>query len=174
MLGVLGGAALRSLLLAAVVGAALRLRRAHNPLVSFAAWTLVLAASLSMPLAIRVSSSALPDGIIKVPMLPVPTDWSHVEQWVSAVSPAGLDWYWAASLLYITVFSTLMLRLLAGLSRSWHVVRRAVPIREDWVGDINVRVSQHINAPATFGSVILLPADYTAWAAGKRLAVLAP
>ena len=66
MLTLLAGAALRSLFLAAAVGAGLRLRRIHNPLVALAAWTLVLATSLLMPVAMRLTSIALPNGIIRV------------------------------------------------------------------------------------------------------------
>jgi BlaR1 peptidase M56 len=98
---------------------------------------------------------------------------SRAERGVSVALRMVPDCYWLASLLYLAVFSALMLRLLAGLSLSWRIVRRATPIGEDWVGGFDVRVSCTIDAPVTFGSVILLPNDYTAWTTAKRLAVLA-
>src|SRR6201999_3113939 len=69
--------------------------------------------------------------------------------------------------------SALILRLLLGVWLSWRIVRRAAPITEDWVAGSDVRVSRHVDAPATFSSVILLPQDYSIWTTAKRLAVLA-
>ena len=183
MLGMLAGAALRSLLLAAVVGAALQLRRTYNPLVSLVAWTLVLAASLTMPMVTRLASVALPHAMIQVATLPLTQNFvtqpnvasvmARVEQGLSAALAMAAGWSWIALSLYLAVFSVLMLRLFVGLALSWRIVRRAAPIRGDWVGGFDVRVSRHTDAPATFGSVILLPADYAAWTTAKRLAVLA-
>ena len=76
-------------------------------------------------------------------------------------------------MLYLAVFSGLLLRLLSGLLLSWRIVRGATPICEDWAGGFDVRASPRIDAPATFGSVILLPGDHAAWTPARRLAVLA-
>jgi hypothetical protein len=130
MLGMLAGAALRSLLLAGVVGTALRLRRTCNPRVSLAAW-------LSMPMATRLASIALPHGLIQVEKAKLTQEivtrtnvasvMSRAERGVSVALRMVPDCYWLASLLYLAVFSALMLRLLAGLSLSWRIVRRARP-----------------------------------------------
>jgi beta-lactamase regulating signal transducer with metallopeptidase domain len=183
MLGILVGATLRTLLLAVVVGTALRLWRTCSPRVSLAAWSLVLAASLSMPVATRLASIVLPHGIFQVSKLSLTQDIviranvasmvSRAQQGVSTALKVAPDWYSLALFLYLAVLSALMLRLLMGFLLSYRIVRRATPIREDWLGDYDVRVSRHIGAPATFGSVILLPSDHTAWTAAKRLAVLA-
>ena len=222
MLELLAGAALRSLILAAAVGTGLRLRRAHNPRVSLAAWTLVLAASLLMPIAMQLTPIALPNGIIPEGMLPkgiipkgiipkgiipgamIPGDvipdgiipsgqlsrapesltGSEALPGMSDAQPGApaslsdpetgpLPWRAVTSLLYLAVAGVLVLRLVMGLSLSWRIARAASPIREDWARGYNIRVSRHVDAPATFGSVILLPGDYAAWTPAKRLAVLA-
>jgi hypothetical protein len=193
MLELLAGAALRSIFLAAAVGTGLWLRRTYNPHVSLTAWTLVLAASLLTPVAMRLTPIALPHGIIPVGIIPVgqlplapessvQTEASPVTSRAEPSAPAASlaaplaarpRWRELASFLYLAVFSALMLRLLAGLSLSWRIARAATPIREAWVGGFDVRASRRIGAPATFGSVILLPGDHAAWTPAKRLAVLA-
>jgi beta-lactamase regulating signal transducer with metallopeptidase domain len=184
MLEVLAGAALRSLFLAAAVGTGLWLRRTYNPRVSLAAWTLVLAASLAMPVAIRLASDVVPYGIIAVGQLPLAPEslseidasfvTSRVEPDVPDAQPmVRLPWRELALFVYFAVFGALMLRLLAGLSLSWRITRAATPIRENWACGFDVRASRRIDGPATFGSVILLPGDHAAWTPARRLAVLA-
>jgi hypothetical protein len=67
MLGVLVGAALRSLLLASAVWLTLRLPGLRNRQVQLIAWTIVLAASLLMPVATRVAALVIPLSPIIVP-----------------------------------------------------------------------------------------------------------
>jgi hypothetical protein len=203
MLALLAGAALRSVFLAAMVGTGLRLLRTRNPRVPLMAWTLVLAASLSMPVAMRLTSIAFPRGVIPVEIIPVEiipveitpagqppleldslaqTETSPVTPRNAPSAPASpssmppgfqVRWGELASFVYLVVFSALMLRLLSGLLLSWRIVRAATRVREDWVGHLDVRVSRCVDAPATFGSVILVPGDHPAWTPAKRLAVLA-
>jgi hypothetical protein len=171
MLALLAGAALRSLFLAAAVGIGLRLRRMFNPLVALAAWTFVLATSLLMPVAMRLTSIALPNGIIPNDL--VPDDvflLARLPLASEATEATGRTEVW---LVYLAVFGALMLRLLSGLALSWRITRAATPIREAWVEGFDVRASRRVDAPATVGSVILLPADYAAWTLARRLAVLA-
>ncbi len=183
MLGMLGGAALRSVLLAGAVGAALRLRQTCDPRVSFAAWAWVLAASLSMPAVTGLALVVLPHSGIQLATMPLTQDLmartnvatvvSLAEQGLSAMRHMTPDCYWLAWYFYLALVGVLTLRLLVGLSLSRRIVRHAMPINEDWAAAFDIRVSRHIDAPATFGSVILLPADYNTWSATKRLAVLA-
>jgi beta-lactamase regulating signal transducer with metallopeptidase domain len=171
MLTLLAGAALRSLFLAAAVGAGLRLRRIHNPLVALAAWTLVLATSLLMPVAMRLTSIALPNGIIPNDLVPDSViALARLPLASEATEAAARTEVW---LVYLAVFGALMLRLLSGLVLSWRITRAATPISEAWVEGFDVRCSRWVDAPATVGSVILLPADHMAWTPARRLAVLA-
>jgi hypothetical protein len=66
----------------------------------------------------------------------------------------------------------MLLRLLTGLLLSVRMARAARPIHEGWAGGADVRVSDDIAMPVTFGSTVLLPAEYADWSEAKRLAVL--
>jgi hypothetical protein len=65
----------------------------------------------------------------------------------------------------------MLFRLLVGLTVMWRVVRAAHPVRNRW-GDDDVRLSDVVTVPATFGSTILLPSGCTAWSARKLQAAL--
>ncbi|WP_158923565.1 M56 family metallopeptidase [Acidisphaera sp. S103] len=192
MLEMLVGAAVRSLLLAAVVGLGLKLCRTRNPHVLLAAWTLVLGASLLMPAATRLAAAALPGIAFPMPRIapilaaPQPEAQAAVVQpnryvvSVDTIAPASQ--HAAASpaaarglvvLLYAVVSAMLILRLIVGLALSWRIMRSAAPVRESWTGRHDVRASPRVAAPATFGAVILLPGDHTTWSPAKRSAVLA-
>src|SRR5258708_27535767 len=53
------------------------------------------------------------------------------------------------------------------------MARAARPIHESWVGSADVRVSDVVGVPVTFGSTVLLPTEYVDWSEAKRQAVLA-
>src|SRR5258708_8602412 len=53
------------------------------------------------------------------------------------------------------------------------MARAARPIHESWVGSADVRVSDVVGVPGTFGSTVLLPTEYVDWSEAKRQAVLA-
>jgi hypothetical protein len=82
------------------------------------------------------------------------------------------DWRALATAIYLLVASVLLLRLLTGLLLSWHLARAARPIRESWAGSADVRVSDAVGVPVTFGSTVLLPTEYVDWSEAKRQAVL--
>lgn len=212
MLEVLVEAATRSLVLAAVVWLVLRLPGLRDRRIQLTAWTIVLAASLLMPIATRVAAVVLPAGEVVLPPIgqPAPFD-AGVRTYQGAGATPGLvppkaaapiatpapiaagepmprgdaaprwpAWrslasllYLPASLLYLTVCGGLLIRLLIGLLLVSRIVRAAVPVRAHWTSGHDVRVSPEISAPATFGSVILLPPDHAAWSLQKRMAVLA-
>jgi hypothetical protein len=52
------------------------------------------------------------------------------------------------------------------------MARAAPPIHESWAGNADVRVSDLVGVPVTFGSTVLLPAEYVDWSEAKRQAVL--
>ena len=105
MLEVLVGAAFRSLLLATAVWLTLRLPGLRNRHVQLIAWTIVLAASLLMPVATRVAALVIPPSSIIVPDVDqvVPphsaallTQLANVAPWQmppasTAVPESGLD-----------------------------------------------------------------------------------
>jgi beta-lactamase regulating signal transducer with metallopeptidase domain len=194
MLEMLVGAALRSLLLAAAVGFGLRVCRTRDPHVRLMAWTVVLVASLLMPAVTRLAASALPAIAFPVsriaPIVPFVADApvevqprhqnaasvdtnAHSDQYGSVASAAAHDGHGLALLVYIAISATLIVRLIAGLALSFRITRSATPVHERWTAGYNVRASPRVVAPATFGSVILLPNGYATWSSTKRAAVMA-
>ena len=74
--------------------------------------------------------------------------------------------------IYIVVAGVLLLRLLIGLVLTWRLTRRARPVADRWAAGADVRVSDAVGMPVTFGSTILLPPECFEWSAAKRQAVL--
>jgi hypothetical protein len=84
----------------------------------------------------------------------------------------GFDWRALATAMYLLVAGALLLRLFTGLLLSWRMARAARPIHESWARDADVRVSDLVGGPVTFGSTVLLPVEYVDWSEAKRQAVL--
>jgi hypothetical protein len=171
------------------------------------AWTVVLVASLSMPILMHRLTVTIPAAapalrvIESIPALSSPLEAPYVpalpEQGPLALPPAeepavvhpprqvmpvpvdrrslgrpAFDWRGFASAIYLLVAGALLLRLFTGLLLSWRIARAARPIHESWAGDADVRVSDLVGVPVTFGSTVLLPVEYVDWSEAKRQAVL--
>ncbi|HMJ31510.1 MAG TPA: M56 family metallopeptidase [Xanthobacteraceae bacterium] len=203
MLALLLESALRLLALGGVVWLGLKLFRVRNPHAQMTAWTVVLLASLSMPVLMRFVTVTIPAGppppqlariVSAAPSLPLEAILS-----LEAIhSPAGsarsaaapssresgvtasgsdaisgaFDWREVIAGIYIVVAGVLLLRLLIGLVLTWRLTRRARPVSDRWAAGADVRVSDAVGMPVTFGSTILLPPECFEWSAGKRQAVL--
>ena len=200
MLALLAESALRSLLLGGAVWAGLKLLRVRNPHVQMTAWTMVLVASLAMPALMRLVTVTLvaPPAPLAEIMWPAPGAPAQAEQLAPdltqppefapaaearAVSPSrdsmtdaverqAPDWRMLATVAYVLVAGVLLLRLLIGLVLTWRLARAARPVRAGWTGGTDVRVSDVVGVPVTFGSTILLPSEYVGWGPAKRRAVL--
>jgi hypothetical protein len=201
MLALLLESALRSLLLGAAVWLGLKLFRVRNPHVLMTAWTLVLVASLAMPALMRLVTVTIPAApptplaqiiwpapaiappvIEGAPMAegPIPSAPAAPAHEASAPSDAtigvrahrGLDWQTAATAVYLAVGAMLLVRLGIGVVLTWRLARAARPVRAPWAGGVDVRVSDVVGVPVTFGSTVLLPTEYVAWSRTKRRAVL--
>jgi beta-lactamase regulating signal transducer with metallopeptidase domain len=83
-----------------------------------------------------------------------------------------VDWRAVAMAVYALVAGVLLVRLLIGLALTWRLARASRPVRAPWAAGIDVRVSDVVGVPVTFGSTILLPPEYVAWNRAKRRAVL--
>jgi BlaR1 peptidase M56/Domain of unknown function (DUF3471) len=138
-----------------------------------------LSSTFSGPLSEEVEISALPpQDLLGVPHVAEP----GAVQPPHAVPPnpadrrrfgwSGFDWRALSAAIYILVAGVMLLRLLAGLLLSVRMVRAARPIHEGWAAGADVRVSDDVATPVTFGSTVLLPGEYTDWSEAKRLAVL--
>jgi BlaR1 peptidase M56 len=85
----------------------------------------------------------------------------------------AVNWRGLATAIYAAVAGMLLLRMAVGICLTWRLVRAAKPIAEPWAGGSDVRISNAIGGPVTFGSTILLPPQYIDWNLPKRRAVLA-
>ncbi len=181
MLEFLGQAALRTLILAAIVQLGLGLLRTKRPQLRLIAWTVVLAASLAMPALQWATPLQLP----VLPNLPgaaliEPADPQRQASAFEASMPApaeevttptkAMPWLEA---LYLLIGGILLLRLTVGIALSLRLLRNAAPIRPDWAADTNIRISRDVVAPVTVANVILMPSDVVNWPAAMREAVLA-
>ena len=192
MLAILAESALRSLLLGSAVWVGLNLLRVRNPHVHMTCWVMVLVASLSMPLLMHWTTVT-----ITLDPLPVPTAenlWpakspfkGPLPELLRSSPPSepgmpvaahgenyeAVNWLALATAIYAFVAGMLLLRLAVGIYLTWRLVRAAKPVREPWAANLNVRVSNVIGGPVTFGSTILLPPQWVDWDLPKRQAVLA-
>jgi len=168
MLPILGEAALRGVLLAVLVQGALWLLRVQQARVLLATWTIVLAASVAMPVLPQFIPVQLPfDPAFPKPLvdaaahlMPQPPPQALPDGGGPAAVPvqsSAWPWWDAA---YAVVCCTMLCRLLIGLGLSFRLLARAVPVRPDWAGR-RVRISRDVGGPVTIGRTILLPAD--AW-----------
>ncbi len=179
MLGILGEAALRSLLLAGVVQSALWLLRVRQAEVLLLTWTIVMAASMAMPMLLQFTPLRLPlDPALPGTLIDGAAD---LLQQPSPQAPPGdavvelrtqpyLTWLEAA---YVVVGSGIALRVILGVGLSFRLLARAVPARPEWAAGHRVRISRDIAGPVTIARVILLPTDVVDWPAETRRAVLA-
>jgi hypothetical protein len=209
MLDLLLESALRSLALGVAVWLGLALLRVRNPRAHMTAWTVVLVASLAMPvlmhrLTVSIPAAAPPLRVVEslsstlsgalseqveIPALPAqgaiavpPVAEPGAVQPPHPVMPdpadrsgpgwSGFHWRALPAAVYLVVAGVMLLRLLTGLRLSLRMARAARPIHEGWVGGTDVRESNDVAMPVTFGSTVLLPAEHADWSEAKRLAVL--
>jgi hypothetical protein len=189
MLELLAESALRSILLGAAALLGLKVLRVRHPQLQMTAWTVVLFVSLAMPMlaprmkvTLPISSSSVP--LEKITWIELPGINTHQLQQaphsaltapqpdsVASVPSRWNRWRVWVSSLYLVVSGAMLLRLLVGLTVMWRVVRAAHPVRNRW-GHDDVRLSDVVTVPATFGSTILLPSGCTAWNKDKLQAAL--
>ena len=181
MLQVLEEAALRTLVLAALVKCSLWLLRIRRPQLLLSAWTVILAASLAMPalhwaIPLRLPiGSSLPSTILIGAADPQPQT-SALEAPRPALevkSQRPVEMRPWLETVYLAVSSILLLRLTVGLALSLRMMGKAGPVPLEWAANANIRISRYVAAPVTVANVILLPADAIHWPAAMRLAVLA-
>ena len=188
MLAILAESALRSLVLGSAVWVGLNLVRVRNPHLHMTSWVMVLVASLSMPFLMHWTTVTITLDPLPVPSpenlwpannpLAEPLRWSQPSELGIPLAARGnnheaVNWLSVATAIYGLVAGMLLLRLALGIYLTWRLVRAAKPIDEPWAVNANVRVSDAIAGPVTFGSTILLPPQCIDWDLPKRRAVLA-
>jgi hypothetical protein len=188
MLAILAESALRSLVLGSIVWVGLNLLRVRNPHVHMTSWAMVLAASLLMPLLMHWTTATItldpwplptseklwPAEIpLSEPLIPSLPPEPGVPGVARGENEEAVNWWGLATAIYALVSAVLLLRLALGVYLTWRLVRAAKPMSEPWAAHSDVRVSDAISGPVTFGSTILLPPQCIEWDLSKRQAVLA-
>lgn len=165
MFAILVNAALRMLIFGAAVWLVLRVVRTRNPHVESLAWRMTLLAGLALPVLLYRGWAPSFDAI----ELPAIVSGKVTGTAALAVDPAGATPTRLLVSIYLAVAALLLARLAAGLVGTWRVSRAAKPMATD----DDVRISTQVRSPATFGTVILLPADAHDWPAERLDPVLA-
>jgi bla regulator protein blaR1 len=154
--------AVRALALGLAVGAALTLTGTRNLHAQRSVWTIVLMASLAMPFLAGAHIG---------PILRAPAETPILQTIVVSGTPAGPEWLGLGAL-YGLVAALLFCRYTLSLLRTWRIRRNARAITGAWTLGLDVRASARMRTPATLGSTILLPEEYTRWSAQKLAAVI--
>lgn len=162
MITFLAAWSLRTLALSAALAAALALTRTRNAYWRKTLWTAALAGILAMPLLMH-----LPIGALSTTSTPLAR---HVLTPQFALRPAASV---SLASLYAAVAAALLLYYGGGLVRLAALRAAARVICAPWARGLDVRSSAALAHPATFGTTILLPANYEEWSEFERTAILA-
>jgi beta-lactamase regulating signal transducer with metallopeptidase domain len=185
-------AALRSLVMGAIILAALRLLSIDQVRARRTAWLLALVGALAMPLlvAAHIGPRLLPDITIaasEMPVRPLPADYASTAAWSGIEAPnkttiegvgnrnSHLTSY-AVSICaagYCIVAAVLSLRLGAGLGFALRLRKQAERLDLPFDPRLDVRVSSRIGSPVTVASTVLLPPSYASWSATTLRVILA-
>jgi beta-lactamase regulating signal transducer with metallopeptidase domain len=179
--------AFRSLMMAAVVWAGIKMLRVSNVVVQKTAWILVLIAALAMPGLMRLHMLQ-PKTAVVVPVhtlvsepLDAPAANTATITVLSAASltPAPVR-HWSLSdvksfiaPIYLAVCALLLLRLIVGLAMAFRIWRRAETASVLLDPRASVRISDDLQTPVTIGSCVILPESFTEWDQHKLRVVLA-
>ena len=140
----------------------------------------MLAASLAMPVLMRGLTVTVPAAVPQLVKIERGARRAGVPQVAESgeappprmAPPARVDGWSVATALYLPLACVMPLRLLLGLVLKWRLRQAAQPVREPWTAGSDVRGSNAITMPVTFGATVLLPADFAEWSAVKRRAAM--
>lgn len=118
----------------------------------------------------------LPDSVVEPAVAPASP---LADSEPSAIEPtptpthSAIDWQNLLTAVYLAVATVLLVRPLIGVALIFRLMRAARPLDEGWTAECDVRLSDDITMPVTFGGIILLPIDCADWSVAKRQAVVA-
>jgi TonB family protein len=160
-LEILMNSALRLLLLGAAVWLTLRIARIRNPHVEVLVWRMLLVASLALPALLYWRLAPSFETSLELPV--IAADGLGAKDAPPVTAPTS--WMTARVLMaiYLGIVLLLLVRLVSGLAVMWRISRASRPMA---TAD-DIRVSEHVRSPATFGTIVLLPADAHAWPADR-------
>lgn len=159
----LAGAAVRCLLLGFALWALLKVLQVRQSQLQHRAWTALLAGALLMP-ALSGLMAGLAPVHVPLAMQVLSAAPGH------AVGRAGVGGW--LTLTYGLGAALGVARLLIATARMQGIRRRAVRQYGAWTAGCDVRVTEELAGPVTFGCTILLPAGHEGWSPAKRLAIL--
>lgn len=179
--------AFRSLMMATVVWAGIKVLRVSNVVVQKTAWILVLLAALAMPGLMRWNLPQ-PRAAVVVPvqeLMPKVVDTPAVNTTTITVFPPPMatfapikswslsDWKSFVVPVYLTICAVLLLRLIVGLAMAFRIWHRAEPASVLLEPRASVRISADLQTPVTIGSSVILPESFSEWDLHKLRVVLA-
>jgi beta-lactamase regulating signal transducer with metallopeptidase domain len=178
-------AALRSMVMGAIVFAVLRVMRIDQVRARRTAWLLALVGALAMPALVgaQIGPRLLPD------IAPTRLQAARIpgESYIPALSEASIygvaahqqapliaeerdpqagltGTLWSLAVIgYCAVAAVLSLRLCAGVGLALRLRYQAERVIFPFDPELDVRVSSRIPTPVTIGSSVLLPGGYTSW-----------
>ena len=184
--------AFRSLMMAMLVWAGIRMLRVSSVAVQKTAWTLVLIASLAMPGLMRWPvlmhwKVLQPKTAVVVPVqqwMPKVVDTPVASTTTVTVFPAAetpvqaerwrlSEWRSLVAPIYLAICMLLLLRLMVGLAMAFRIWHRAEPASVLLEPRASVRISDDLQTPVTIGSSVVLPESYSEWELHKLRVVLA-
>jgi beta-lactamase regulating signal transducer with metallopeptidase domain len=188
---ILAEAALRSLIMGAIILAALRLLRVHQLRVQRTAWLIALAGALLMPALVswQIGPRLLPQFPATALMQPVPMHKAQnsdaatlpeaaaklrarqaaagslpTARPLSTARPiAAIAASYAAIAVYCMVAALLLLRLCFGVGLALRLRGQARHTTLRCAPQTDIRVSPRIGTPVTIASTVLLPTNYSTW-----------
>jgi len=164
-LEIIANVAIRMALLAAFAWLVLRAFRVRNAYAESLVWRLTLLAGFALPALLywRIAPTFTP------PITPVEIVAAIPGATVAATPGSTVAVTTLVAFIYLLVAALLLVRLIVALAVMWLISRAARPMALP--GD--VRMSERVSSPATFGAIVLLPPDARDWPAEKLDAVLA-
>lgn len=183
MLDIVGEAALRVLLLTALVQCTIWLLRLQSARLLLSAWTVVLLASIAMPVLPQMSPMRLPiasavsrplaESVIDLLQQSTQDRWATTSDDTVPRQDTPLPFRFWLTTIYVIVGCGILLRTMLGLGLSCRLLARAASIQPAWAAGQRIRISADITGPVTIAHVILLPTDAISWPAEMQQAVLA-
>ncbi len=169
--------AARSLVLGLAVWLGMKAFRVRNTQAQMTAWTVVLLASIVMPVLMRWATVTIPAPPAPLTrMIPAAAPPVVIPQTPPSTIPAPvtprIDWQRTITAVYLFTAALFMLRMLLGIVLTGRMRLAAEPLHAGWTHGVDVRISAALQVPVTFGSTILLPAESLQWTDMKRRAVL--
>jgi beta-lactamase regulating signal transducer with metallopeptidase domain len=180
-------AALRSVVMGALIWVALRLLRIHQVRARRTAWLLALIGALSMPVLVsaQIGPRLLPEiaapkppaylsldapsfaaraTLIDVEREPSPQRAPGTGSGGSPASVSSANIVLTLAVIgYCAVAAVLSLRLCAGVGFALRLRNQAERVIFPFDPELNVRISARMASPVTVGSSVLLPSGYLAW-----------